>query len=419
MRRSDKPYKFRQIKGRAISVEFQHMPGKRISTGCYDIPSAVLWAEQYLKEDGFEKTATPTLEVFAKDFFMRTDADSFRQRIESFGKKNNEAYYKQRQGILNNYIIPRFGSYLVTSISVPMIESFLISLRRKDGETMANETKNRVLVTLRYVMADVKRKGYRPDNPAEDVSMFAKVNKKERKPLPDDAIATLFPSDIDERVRIWGGEMWAVYFSIFYDTGMRPGEIAALRVSDIRSSEHGLSVMTMKEVNSVERRVVERVKTSDSGRKRRGGLLYHDTAELLIRYIENNGLRGDDLLFQAPKLGILTTPTSLKRFKAVLRKHGIMDDDMVQYCLRHNYETDRRGDLSDDALALSMGHMHLRDDYDHQDDTAMARRLEAVRGELFRNRERRGQESDIIPLEEALRRKKEREPRGPLQGCVK
>ena len=71
--------------------------------------------------------------------------------------------------------------------------------------------------------------------------------------------------------------------------------------------------------------------------------------------------------------------------------------------MRHNYESDRRGDLSDEALAVSMGHTKLRDDYDHQDETDLARRLESVREELFRNRERKARESDIIPLEDALK----------------
>ena len=38
-RSTDRPYKFRACSGRPISVEFDFMPGKRVSTGCYDMPA--------------------------------------------------------------------------------------------------------------------------------------------------------------------------------------------------------------------------------------------------------------------------------------------------------------------------------------------------------------------------------------------
>ena len=74
---------------------------------------------------------------------------------------------------------------------------------------------------------------------------------------------------------------------------------------------------------------------------------------------------------------------------------------------RHNYETDRKGDLSDADLAVSMGHTKLRDDYDHQQERDLVRKLESVRDDLFRNRRRKGKESDIVPLDEVLKKKRE------------
>ena len=45
-------------------------PGKRISTGCYDMPSAVLWAEKYLRDMGMVSDAdVPLFRDFAKDFY--------------------------------------------------------------------------------------------------------------------------------------------------------------------------------------------------------------------------------------------------------------------------------------------------------------------------------------------------------------
>ena len=71
---------------------------------------------------------------------------------------------------------------------------------------------------------------------------------------------------------------------------------------------------------------------------------------------------------------------------------------MTQYCLRHTYETSRRGDLSDEVLAVSMGHTKLRDDYDHRTSVDMIRTLEGARDDLFRTRERRNAPETIRRL---------------------
>ena len=420
MRKLDTPYRFRSCKGRAISVEFRFMPGKRISTECYDIASAVLWAEEYLKNAGITgKEACMTFREFAKDFFRRTDPDSFAEREAAFGRRRNENYLKCRQSMLDTYIIPQFGMMLVDSITIKMIEDWLLSLKGKNNKKeLANDTKNKILIALRFVFDDIQRKGYRSDNPARDAKSL-KDNGKEREALPPDQILTLFPEDPEERIRIWGSAMWAVYFSIFYDTGMRPGEIAALRVCDIYSTPGGLAVGTRREVSKG--RIVERVKTKDKGYKRRGGLLYDDTSALLIRYIKEAGLSGEDLLFRAPRRpnGLIIPETSNKRFKAVLKENGFFKEGKVQYCLRHTYETDRKGDLPDEELAVSMGHTKLRNDYDHQNEIDIIRRLDSHRDSLFRNRLRLGGESDIIPLEEALKRKAPQPSRATGQNTKK
>ena len=54
-----------------------------------------------------------------------------------------------------------------------------------------------------------------------------------------------------------------------------------------------------------------------------------------------------------------------------------------------------------------MGHTKLRDDYDHQQERDLVRKLESVRDDLFRNRRRKGKESDIVPLDEVLKKKRE------------
>lgn len=401
MKRS-KPYRFRHPKGRFIQVEFDFLPGKRISTNTHDMAEAVLFAEAYIRNGGMlmDRKEIPTLSAFSRDIFLRRDKDSIYAMDRLYNRIHPDSYYRNKQARLDHYIIPAFGSYLVTAISFRNIETWLPSLRSaKTGEPLSDNSRNKVLIVFRNLMDEVRRAGYRDDNPASEVSMIRETGKA-REPLSDSTLIKLFPSDPDERIRIWGGEMWAVYFSIFYDTGMRPGEIAALRVCDIYRTPRGLAVGTMREVSTEYRRIIERIKTTDKGLRKRSGLLYDDTASLLLRYIDRMKLKDEDLLFKAParKDGLLFPETSNKHFKSVLARFGCYEEGMVQYCLRHTYETDRRGDMPDSLLALSMGHTKLRDDYDHQQTLDIIRRLDAERDGFFANRRRLGQEDDIVPL---------------------
>ena len=421
MRKLDTPYRFRACKGRAISVEFRFMPGKRISTGCYDMPSAVIWTENYLKNMGHQASEhMPTIAEEAKGFFMRTDKDSFVSREKAFGRERTPGTLKKMQQCIDSYVVPAFGNMLVTAITQRMVEDWLLSFKGRNGRMLANNTRNKALTSFRYLMDDICRKGYRNDNPARDAKKMAD-NTKEREAIPPDQLLVLFPDSPDERISVWGSLMWAVYFSIFYDTGMRPGEIAALRVCDIYSTPNGLAVKTVKEVSSSERKIVERVKTTGKGYSKRVMLLYEDTAGLLLRLISSKGLSGEDMLFHAPRNEDrpLIAETSNKHFKSVLSRYGFMHPGIVQYCMRHTYETERKGDLPNEVLAVSMGHTKLRKDYDHQTEIDIIRFLEEHREGLFRNRERLGRESDIIPLEEALKRKAPQPSRATGQNTKK
>ncbi len=405
-RSSDRPYKFRACSGRPISVEFDFMPGKRISTGCYDMPGATLFAEDYLRHEGialhFEKKI-PTLNEFAKDFFMKEGPNTIRDVDRLYKRNRAPKYYEKKQSILDNHILPKFGNIMITAITAKSIEAWIPTIHCINGNEAADNTKNKILDTFRIVLDAAKKDGYITENPARDVQKIT-AESIEREAVPPEQTAILFPEDPEERIKIWHGIMWAVYFSIAYDTGWRHGEIAALRVSDVWVTQKGYYVTANRTFNHEANQILERVKTSGKGLEKRSGLLYDDTAELLLKYIDERKLSGDDLLFSGPNSGKpLVSETTNKHFKMVMREHGFFHEGIVQYCLRHSYETDRRGDMPDSILAVSMGHTKLRNDYDHRGEKEMIRLLDRNRDSFFENRKRRGQEPGVIPLDEALK----------------
>ena len=76
MKISEKLYKLHFFKNRNIEAVFSHMPYKRVSTGTKDITEAVLFCENFLKNEGILGDKIPLFSEFAKDFYTRRDYDS-------------------------------------------------------------------------------------------------------------------------------------------------------------------------------------------------------------------------------------------------------------------------------------------------------------------------------------------------------
>lgn len=378
----ERPYRLRQVTGRCISVEFDHMPSKRISTKTHDIEEAIQFADRYLMRDGLmEYDRVPTLSEFAKDFFMRRDPDSLYARNKQWKKKNEEEYYTSSQSRLDNHILPAFGAYLVDAITAPQIERFIISACRvKPGQKnmpLSDATKNKLITCMRDIFDDVRRKGYRKDNPARDVPLINEESEQ-RDPFYPDEMLKLFPPEDDKLMSTWGGLMWTCYFLVFRDTGFRPGEVAGLQ------RRHYLAdmgaVFTMQSYDSAKKKVKQSIKTTRKGQKYKTGLLSPQTCRLLDKYcsVMNDG----DYLFTMPDGTLIANTTSLKHFRGVCKRVGIDLHGRVQYCLRHTFNTAIIGEVPEDVRRRLMGHTGDRPEYDHRRIERIVKQLEPYRDKL-------------------------------------
>ena len=264
-KRSGKPYRLVEAEGRSIQCIFAHIPGKRFSTGTRDRDEAVQWALDFLRNDGRAADGVPTLEEFAKDFFLRKDPDSIWARFSAFDRGRNPTWASQRQGRLENYILPKFGKYRIDAITPGAIENWMTSIKGVKTEDLANATKNDIVTTLKLILDDAVRKEYIVINPCTQITKFADKRKSERRPLSIHEQEVLFPNSSVQRVAIWGDLRWAVYFSVMYDTGFRPGEVGGLQMGDLYTTPKGMAVFSDREVESHSRKVLDRVKTSGKG----------------------------------------------------------------------------------------------------------------------------------------------------------
>lgn len=394
-----KPYRFICRTGKNIEVVFRHIPEKRFSSHTRDMSEAVLFAEDFLANEGLINQHVPLFREFAKDYYIREDELSIKRKNMAFGREMREGWYKKNQQLLDNYIIPKFGAYKIDSITALSIENWLADIEGKKKKTISGNTKRKILNSFSPIMEDAIRRGYCSTNPLDHVTPPYEKQVIIRRALTLYEQRTLFPSSADERISIWGGLMWATYFSFLYDTGFRPAEIAGLRVSDVYTTPKGFGVYTTHTMNYEEKGPKERVKTSGKGMESRVGLLSDISQDLVLRLVQEQDKNDDEWLFlqnPAKKDSWIFPDTANKHMRGVCKRMGI-PTDLTQYSLRHTYATYRRGNMDEATLALSMGHSGggVRDDYDHRTASILLAQLEKSRDDIFKEE---SQDKDIAPL---------------------
>ena len=363
--------------GRRIQVMFDGT-GRWVSSGYSKKEDAVNWAERQLR---LKRTQTPTLADFSRDFFMRTDRQSYRELCRRKNREHPADHYQRMQGRLENHILPVFGRRLLSDITQYEIDEWFVCLRKVYGkdEELADDSKNKVLFCLSEIMDEAVRLGYLKDNPCKKVQKIL-ARGVPREIFNDGEMALLFPENDAKAVWVWRSLMWACYFHIMKCTGFRPGEVAGLRRRNYYPELKG--VYTTSSVNSATRRVVNRIKTTGSGKEYKVGLLSDQCCRLLDKYIATLPPE-QDMLFLVRGECVISA-TSNKHFVTCVEDAGIDPAGRTEYCLRHTFLTRIGGEVENEKVEELMGHTQWRQSYDHRDGERRLRQLQGLRVTLGR-----------------------------------
>lgn len=127
------------------------------------------------------------------------------------------------------YLIPYFGKYKLTDISVDMINSFWQVLRDKHG--LAPKTINNIRSVFIIMMKEAVTNGLIERNPVE-MTISRTVDKKKQELLTDEECAKLF--DIERIKYLWNDRIvYYVYSLVAGLTGLRAGELLALTINEV------------------------------------------------------------------------------------------------------------------------------------------------------------------------------------------
>lgn len=199
-------------------------------------------AELWLGEHRDKLPAKTTLNQFVKAFFDHDTSECIHRKL-GHSKSFQRDTARDRQAMLDAYILPEFGRRPLNMIGSREVSDWLLTLKGvggkyvQKGKPLSGSRKKQILVTFRIVMADAKDRALIDYNPLADTEQFAAKYRK-RDAFTDAELARLFPFESTEKfLAVWHTWMWAAFFCLLYSTGMRLGEARALRYCDFNLKE--------------------------------------------------------------------------------------------------------------------------------------------------------------------------------------
>jgi integrase len=199
----------------------------RLSTKTTIRREAEVIAQQWLR-DGLPESSKNPLPVsqtfcdYLKEFWDFDHSQYFKEQI-TMGKKPTRRHVKDMKDLVDRYFVAFFGSKKLNQIDESILQDFLVHLCTDKGlaASSVNRARNTAFVALRYA----KRRKLIKDFNFEAV-LRASGNAKARGILEREEAERLFQLE-------WRDPRSKLMTLIAFQTGMRMGEIQALRICDI------------------------------------------------------------------------------------------------------------------------------------------------------------------------------------------
>ena len=291
------------------------------------------------------------------------------------------------EGVLRQYLRPRFGSRQLDEITRDDIKKLIGDLLAKD---LSRNTIRNALCVIRGMFNEAIENRLVEVNPASRLGRFTRTAK-----LPDRKGVALTPAEAEQFLAA-ARDICPDYYPLFLialRAGLRRGELVALQWGDVQfgKDDEDANRYMLVQHNYVRREHTttksKKSRRVDMSRELRATLLQVRDARLLQAYLQGKSDISDELVFLSPE-GTILDPDNLyhRYFLPVLAKAGIRNIRL--HDLRHTF-----GSLLIQAGASltyvkeQMGHSSIQvtvDIYGHLipgSDVAFVDRLDAIPAE--------------------------------------
>jgi integrase len=158
---------------------------------------------------------------YTEKFFVYEDCPYIKARL-LHGKTYTKGWAQAQRNLLLSRIIPEFGNMDIREIFESKIDEWLLKLKQ-DGT--GTKTLNHLITVLRIIFGYALKSHDIEENPMTAIELFS-VKSAEKGILSREELIRLFSDDAD---RIWRSKMHLALNLTAAMTGMRLGEILALK----------------------------------------------------------------------------------------------------------------------------------------------------------------------------------------------
>jgi len=285
-----------------------------------------------------------------------------------------------RDAVMRNWIVPLWGSVNPKKLTVRMIDQAMMGVT--SGLTwrpLAGATKNRILSVLSEMYVHLIEEELLRTNPVRDVVRCNSYPERPRSALSLSEMRALFPADHAGLLRIWRTQKYLCAALILRDTGLRPGELVALRWKDWDPDIKFFPILKALESGSR-----DRIKGTKTGATKPAIVTDQAAAEIerLRKKVKPKSL--EDYIF-VNKHGIPYGTYRLSHnFHYAVEQAGIDRPELTPYWLRHTFNTRCLESMPDELVKHLMG--HNTDDmmrrYRHADAESLAREAVRIRDQV-------------------------------------
>lgn len=296
---------------------------------------------------------------------------------------------QKRVWAASNHIAPALGDLELRDVSPRRVSSFYSRLSR-EGYALA--TRREIHVTLRMALEQAVRWQLIPSNPCDLVDAPKQAvreyreDEEEIRALTDEQAIRLFEETAEKR--------WHNYYVAAIRTGLRPGEMLALRWSDVDLSSDPASIRVRRTLDTHH---AARFGPPKSDASRRTVALHFEAAEAFERQrrmLEAEGLPtgAGDLVFPS-KVGTPMQATNLRRrhLQPDLAAAGL--PKLTLHELRHTYASIalHEWQLPHAIVQQALGHTSIKmtmDLYGHLMPSAQADAMRKI-NQMYRSQDRK------------------------------